>query len=188
MSDIVDPRHEAFIEHLFRRACLVLEMPGFEPGEAKIAASSHFVKQLCTQQQVTVIATMEITKSDLTPGKRPYFTNLKGSSAVPYDINANWSIYNDVASLMDDAAIYWEDTEHQQEIQAAGVGYLENQRMPILELIADKNKISGYKGTFFFKLWPMSGRLEECSVGEASWFRDLVEGSMRASPGPPRIN
>ena len=30
MADILDPRHEAFVEHLFRRACLVLEMPGFE--------------------------------------------------------------------------------------------------------------------------------------------------------------
>lgn len=30
MSDIIDPRHEALVEHLFKRACLVLDMPGFE--------------------------------------------------------------------------------------------------------------------------------------------------------------
>lgn len=30
MADILDPRHEAFVEHLFARACYVLEMPGFE--------------------------------------------------------------------------------------------------------------------------------------------------------------
>jgi hypothetical protein len=30
MADIVDPRHEAFCEHLFRRASSVLGMPGFE--------------------------------------------------------------------------------------------------------------------------------------------------------------
>lgn len=30
MSDIIDPRHEALMEHLFQRACLVLGMPGFE--------------------------------------------------------------------------------------------------------------------------------------------------------------
>ncbi|MEO5927571.1 MAG: hypothetical protein ABIO72_02610 [Patescibacteria group bacterium] len=30
MADIVDPRHEAYIEHLFQRTCLVLGMPGFE--------------------------------------------------------------------------------------------------------------------------------------------------------------
>ncbi len=30
MADILDPRHEALVEHLFRRACHVLGMPGFE--------------------------------------------------------------------------------------------------------------------------------------------------------------
>jgi hypothetical protein len=30
MSDILDPRHEAEVEHLFRRTCAVLGMPGFE--------------------------------------------------------------------------------------------------------------------------------------------------------------
>lgn len=30
MSDTLDPRHEALAEHLFKRACLVLGMPGFE--------------------------------------------------------------------------------------------------------------------------------------------------------------
>ena len=30
MSDILDPRHEAQVEFLFRRACMILQMPGFE--------------------------------------------------------------------------------------------------------------------------------------------------------------
>lgn len=30
MADIINPRHEALVEHLFRRACLVLDLPGFE--------------------------------------------------------------------------------------------------------------------------------------------------------------
>jgi hypothetical protein len=30
MADILDPRHEALVEHLFGRACVVLGMPGFE--------------------------------------------------------------------------------------------------------------------------------------------------------------
>lgn len=30
MSDIIDPRHEAVVQHLFQRACIALEMPGFE--------------------------------------------------------------------------------------------------------------------------------------------------------------
>ncbi len=29
VSDIIDPRHEALVQHLFDRACLVLDMRGF---------------------------------------------------------------------------------------------------------------------------------------------------------------
>lgn len=29
MSDILDPRHEALVDHLFQRACFVLKCPGF---------------------------------------------------------------------------------------------------------------------------------------------------------------
>lgn len=167
----------------------LLEMPGYEPGEAKIAASSHFIKQLCTREQVTVIATMEITKSDLAPGKRSFFTNLKGSAAIPYDINANWSAYNDMADMMDDAKIFWDDTEHQTERQDGDITSMENTRMPILEIISDKNKISGFKGTFFFKMWPDSGRLEECSIEEHGHYPRLIleaKGEMITASGAPK--
>jgi hypothetical protein len=79
-----------------------------------------------------------------------------------------------MADLMDDALIYWENIEHQQETSVAGVQCTESPRMPILEIIADKNKVSGYKGTFFFKMWPMSGRLEECSADEQTNYRAKV--------------
>lgn len=157
----------------------LLEMPGFDAGEAKVAASSHFMKQLCTAQQVTVLATMELTKTDLAPGKRPYFSNLKGSSAIPYDVNANWGVYNDLASMMDEATVFWEDVEHQQTVEVAGQTYNENLKMPVVELISDKNKISGYKGTFFFRMWPASGRLEESSEEESANLETTIQESRR---------
>jgi hypothetical protein len=156
----------------------LLEMPGFgkDAGEAKIAAASHFMKQLCTGQQVTVLATMELPKSSLERGKRPYYTNVKGTGAIPYDVNANWGCHNDMADMGDEAAIFWEDTEHQQQVQSAGVDYMESTRMPVLEVIVDKNKISGFKGTLFFKMWPLSGRIEECSTEDQNNYRTrLVE-------------
>jgi len=156
----------------------LLEMPGFgkDSGEAKVAAASHFMKQLCTAQQVTVLATMELPKSSLERGKRPYFTNIKGTSAVPYDVNANWGIHNDLAALGDEAEIYWEDNEHQRQVEVGGVEMMESVRMPILEVIVDKNKISGFKGTLFFKMWPLSGRLEECSKQESDAFCTILNG------------
>ena len=154
----------------------LLEMPGFgkDAGEAKIAASSHFMKQLCTGQQVTVVASMELPKSALERGKRPYYTNVKGTGAIPYDVNANWGVHNDMADMGDEAQICWEDIEHQQKVQTAGIEAMENTRMPILEVIVDKNKISGFKGTLFYKMWPLSGHLEECSSEDQSNYRSRI--------------
>lgn len=44
MKDIIDPRHEALIEHLFQRACAVLEFPGFvlEPLRRKKRGTGKF--------------------------------------------------------------------------------------------------------------------------------------------------
>ena len=155
----------------------LLEMPGFgkDAGEAKIAAASHFMKQLCTGQQVTVLATMELPKSALERGKRPYYTNVKGTGAIQYDVNANWGCHNDMADLGDEVMIVWEDHEHQQAVQSAGVDYMESTKMPILEVIVDKNKISGFKGTLFFKMWPLSGRIEECSPDEMERYEEFLE-------------
>jgi hypothetical protein len=166
----------------------LLEMPGFgkDAGEAKIAAASHFMKQLCTGQQVTVLATMELPKSALERGKRPYYTNVKGTGAIPYDVNANWGVHNDMADMGDDAQIFWEDIEHQQLVQTAGIDAMENTRMPILEVIVDKNKISGFKGTLFFRMWPLSGRIEECSREDQSNFRVRFLDQARRRAGHAR--
>jgi hypothetical protein len=152
--------------------------PGYDPGEAKIAASSHFIKQLCTRYSVTVMATMEVTKGDLKPGVRPVMAALKGSSAIPYDINANYAVYNDLADMIDDATITWQDNLDQEKtMTATGEEYLVDKTKPILEICVDKNKISGWKGTVFFKMNDVSGNLVECSQEESSRYGALLNGA-----------
>ena len=164
----------------------LLELPGYDAGESKVAASSHFMKQMCNNFQVTIVASMEITKADLMPGKRPVLAALKGSSSIPYDINANWVGYNDLADLMDSSQIYWEDPEDMTvEIGPGGVEGQSMKRKPIVEIICDKNKISGFKGTTFFKMWPESGRLEECSAEDQSNFRARVSLSAASAQRIP---
>jgi hypothetical protein len=156
----------------------LLELPGYDAGEAKIAAGSHFMKQMCNNFQVTIIGTMEITKSDLAPGKRPVLAALKGSSAIPYDVNANWVGYNDMADLMDQSQLYWEDAGDQvKEIGPSGEDMFVSSKKPVIEIICNKNKISGFKGTTFFRMWPESGRLEECTAREQSSLRAAVAAS-----------
>ncbi len=162
----------------------LLELPGYDAGEAKVAASSHYIKKLCTNYQVTVIATMEITKSDLAPGKRPVMASLKGSSAIPYDINANWVAYNDMADLMDASQLYWEDSELMENtVDADGIEASITIHNPILELIVDKNKIGSFKGTVFFRMRPDCGSLMECSMEEHATLRAKVAAQKSESPG-----
>ncbi len=157
----------------------LLELPGFDAGEAKIAASSHYIKRMCTNYQITVLATMEITKSDLTPGKRPVISNLKGSSALPYDINANLAVHNDLADLMDASQIFWNDANDlTMELGANGVEFPVATKKPILEIVVDKNKISGFKGTTFFEMKPESGHLRECSIEDQGRFRLQIQTQM----------
>ena len=155
----------------------LLELPSYDQGEAKIAASSHFVKHMCTRYSVTVMATMEITKGHLKPGIRPAMAALKGSSAIPYDINANYAVYNDLADMIDDAKITWQDNLDQEKtMTGTGEEFFVDKTKPILEICVDKNKISGWKGTLFFKMNDSSGNLVECSAVEISWYGALLNG------------
>ena len=91
-----------------------------------------------------------------------------------------------MADMGDEAQIFWEDIEHQQMVQTAGIEAMENTRMPILEIIVDKNKISGFKGTLFFKMWPLSGHLEECLPGEIERYGSLLGSFETGGRDPAR--
>jgi hypothetical protein len=51
-------------------------------------------------------------------------------------------------------------------------------RKPIIEVIIDKNKITGTKGTIFYRLEDKSGQMIECSDREQQQYRTrLVEAA-----------
>jgi hypothetical protein len=47
-------------------------------------------------------------------------------------------------------------------------------RKPIVEVIVDKNKITGTKGTIFYRLEDKSGRMVECSDREQQEYRSKL--------------
>lgn len=152
------------------------DLPGFKDhGEGWIAAKSHFIKQMAVSEAMTCMFTMEVTKNDLAIGKRPTMASLKGSSAMPFDVNANLAVYNDLSDRMDTAKIFWEDPEDLEDSYSP-LGVVEKvpSRKPIFEVTCDKNKISGKKFRLFFRLWPESGRLEECEPAEQLKFLNAL--------------
>lgn len=144
------------------------DLPGYEPGENKTREMSMFVKRLTTQHHCTILMTAELPKASLKAGDRPRLGNIKGTSGVAYDANANFGVYNDMKDFGDRCKLFWHD--HQALLENTGVDY-EGQdigipRRPILEIVIDKSKISDFDGSIFFRLNPATGHMDECLDAE----------------------
>lgn len=142
------------------------DIPGLEAGEAKTREMSMFVKRLTTEHRCTILMTAELPKASLKMGDRPRIKNIKGTSGIAYDANANFGVYNDMKSRgHEKSKLYWEDLEATQEVDVEGndVGY---PRRPIIEIVIDKSKISDFDGSIFFRLNPVTGHMTECGEGE----------------------
>ena len=59
-----------------------------------------------------ILMTTEFPKSALTTGTRPRLANIKGTSGVAYDANANFGIYNDLKDRGENkSTLIWQDPE-----------------------------------------------------------------------------
>lgn len=150
---------------------------GYEPGEAKTRAMSMFVKRLTTEHRCTILMTTELPKSALAAGTRPRLANIKGTSGVAYDANANFGIYNDLKDRGDNkATMYWQDPNETGEVNSNGEDMGAPHR-PIVEIVIDKSKISDFDGSIFFRLNPVTGHMCECEDGEQKIMKEKAYGS-----------
>jgi DNA primase len=158
------------------------DLPGREPGEGKIRDMSAFIKRVCTEYHITSIFSMELPKESLRAGVRPRISKIKGSSGMAYDANANFGIYNDLKDMGERATIFWtEGTE--RVIGPDGSELHRPRRLPVIELVIDKSKLSGFDGTIYYKLSPGTGRLEECNDREQREYRDKAANYHNSSAG-----
>lgn len=143
------------------------DLPGLEAGEAKTREMSMFVKRLTTEQHCTILMTAELPKASLKAGDRPRLANIKGTSGVAYDANANFGVYNDMKDWGENKCkLFWEDYEAaSNEVDSEGI-CLGPPRRPIIEIVIDKSKISDFDGSIFFRLNPVTGHMTECEEGE----------------------
>lgn len=137
------------------------DLPGYEPGEAKTREMSMFVKRMTTQHRCTIMMTAELPKASLKAGDRPRLANIKGTSGIAYDANANFGIYNDLKDFGEQRAkLVWQDFE------ASNCETSEAPVRPYIEVVIDKSKISDFDGSIFFRLNPVTGHMKECEEAE----------------------
>ena len=138
------------------------------------------MKRMCTNYQITAVGHDGDHESRSDSGQAPGHAEPQGSSAIPYDINANWTGYNDLADLMDQSQIYWGITDMtNRSLVRMGKQVGVPTKKPIVEIVGDKNKISGFKGTTFFEMKPESGFIRECSMEDQGRFRSKVLAQMK---------
>ena len=158
-----------------------------ETGEQKISKMSVFVTtEIIGELGLSAIFTVEIPKNDFEPGHRPSYQNLKGTGRLTFDSKVNMTVYSqtqDWVSRPDKQLLYWESSLHQEEqTNGDGITCMAPIRLPIVEVIIDKNKINGVTKTIFFRMDKFSGQMEECSAVEQQSCADmLLEASNKSS-------
>jgi hypothetical protein len=148
-----------------------------ETGPAKQALISRAAKDVANAHGVGLMMTMELPKDACTPGTRPRYTNLKGSGGMSYDTNANVGVYNDMKDFGQQACLYWEDPNDTEQVPGPqGIVLERPKRKPIIELVFDKSKIHhGFDGVIYYRMDGASGRFEECSSTEQTYYADIAE-------------
>ena len=152
-----------------------------ETGASKQAIISRAAKDIANAHDVGLLMTMELPKEALTPGMRPRFTNLKGSGGMSYDVSANVGVYNDMKNFGQQASLYWEDSNDTEEVPGPqGIILKRAIRKPIIELVFDKSKVHrGFAGEIYYKLDGASGRYDECTPAEQSYYAEIAQEQQR---------
>jgi hypothetical protein len=150
-----------------------------ETVEQKISKMSVFVTtHIIGELGLSAIFTVEIPKNDFEPGHRPSYQNLKGTGRLTFDSKVNMTVYSqtqDWVSRPDKQLLYWESPLYQEEeTNGDNITCMAPIRLPIVEIIIDKNKINGVTKTIFFRMDKFSGQMKECGSAEQDTCRDKL--------------
>ena len=104
---------------------------------------SKSIKGLATRYHIPILCSMEYTK--LNSGSRPTNNSISESVAMQYDSNFIAHMYNELHDLGPNA------TQFHTVINKDG-----SLRLPRIEMIIGKNKISSFKNSLYFDFYPAS--------------------------------
>jgi DNA primase len=152
-------------------------IPGFEEGENKVREMSRFISSMPTKYGLTTIFSMELPKGVLSPGVRPRYTDSKNSGGISFDSKVNMGIYQEMQDLPE-SQLTWLDSKYMENMVGPnGEVIIREIPMPIIEVIIDKNKVTGTKKTIYYRLEPNSGIITECSSSEQYEFQERASNN-----------
>lgn len=109
----------------------------------RVKMMSTKMKDLATRHHIAVLSTVEYTK--LEAGIRPSNNNIIETVQIEYDANLICHLYNDLHELQGQAVHYHDQVDGDSL-----------KRLPRIEAIIGKNKITDIKGSLWFDFYPAS--------------------------------
>jgi DNA primase catalytic core len=165
------------------------DMQTQETGEGKTRGISRAINEMLNTLHITGLFTMEIPKEQLKPGIRPTYLNLKGSGGLSFDAKVNISVYNELQDLGNESCLHWANSRRMEKILGPnGEELIQPRKCPVIEIICDKNKVTGEKATLFYHLDDRSGHMEECPVVLQEQYRRTLEEHQRSRRAESQLN
>jgi len=122
---------------------------------------SDWAQQISDTRRISMIFTCELTKEGMKERPRMYMTS--ETSAIGYKFKAVGMVWNALHILRETANDYWLD---ELLDPATGVKTGDPVKRPIIEIKWEKNKISEFKGSHYFRFWDNAARVAQMSFQE----------------------
>lgn len=148
---------------------------GSAAGEerTKFRSISDRMKNMATRHHITVIATVEYTK--LAQGIKPTNNNIAETVQIEYDSNFIAHLYNEAHERGE------EEAEKLGMTHNAHFGH-KIKRLPVIELIIGKNKITDFKNRLFLDFFPASSDFIARNTQEVEQLLEDKKKSEQAKP------
>lgn len=122
---------------------------------------ASWAQNVSDTRRITMLFTCELTKEGMK--ERPRLYQTAETSKIAYAFKAVGMVWNALHILREKAQEYWIDTLVDPTTQQPTGDKV---KRPIIELIWEKNKVSEYKGSHYFRFWDHSARVEPLTFAE----------------------
>ena len=131
--------------------------------------ASARIHQMKNKLHISAICTMETRKFIGTSNsKRPQLADIAESKQMEFDNNMIGMIYNDMHARRQGADVVWMEEKGGQLV-----------KKPIVEVDIQKNKITDFKGTLFYKFSPEHSVFYECKEDDVDESRGTYKRALK---------
>jgi hypothetical protein len=146
---------------------------GGDDERIKAKRAAEWMQKISDTLDLTIVCTMECNKQGMN-SKRPHIEHLGESGKMAFSFKLVGMVYNDLHENRERARSFWMDGDRKR---------------PVLEVAYEKNKITSYKGTHYFKFYDENAKLEEISLDQLIAMQQQEhQNKVQRDTGIPNVN